>query len=657
MRRLLVTAMAAALVAAVPAPAAALEGVTTSDHVIVSFDGTPIEATLLVPPGVDADAPAPLVLRTHGWGGSRETAPGGGADIDPGSGTLGRLLDEGYVVLTWDSRGFGCSGGTVRIDDPDVEGRDVSALLDWAVANAPIVLDGDGDPVVGMTGGSYAGGIQLAAAAVDDRLDALAPEIAWSDLGYSLNSGDVVNQGWVAFLYSLGTATGTTLGLSPACASGPHVGGGLDPAIDRGVVEFVTAGRPQQGTLDFFAKSSLASFGTDRPVQVPTLVMQGSVDTLFDLTDGYGIYEHVADQGVEARFVAFCGGHVACPASYVDAGDRRHLDDAIVTWFDRHLRGADVDPGPPVEYRTNAGVWTGADAFPATDTGWVELAGRGDGLVALPVLDVPDVAGALTGLQGTGGVPALPITTSSPSPQGDPRAATIPVARADGDDLEVVGIPEITVEVAATTVPLDTALAPLADGVEELGLLRTVDDVLVGQLGPLEGIAGGVTEASGLAGLADARVHLHVKLVHREAGEVLNLQEGSVAVAADGSTTAEVPMPGVAYTLPAGDHLDVQVATHSLMHSSGRVPALVDVAVSGRVPASGPAAPATAPSTGAPEDEPERDGQPEEVADGTDVDELADGATPASAPLPVTGGSLVGGLALLAAAGVVRRRR
>jgi ABC-2 type transport system ATP-binding protein len=55
--------------------------------------------------------------------------------------------------------------------------------------------------------------------------------------------------------------------------------------------------------------------------------MQGSVDTLFDLTDGYGIYEHVRAQGVDARFVAFCGGHVACPGSYADAGDRAYLDE------------------------------------------------------------------------------------------------------------------------------------------------------------------------------------------------------------------------------------------------------------------------------------------------------------------------------------------
>jgi hypothetical protein len=109
---------------------------------------------------------------------------------------------------------------------------------------------------------------------------------------------------------------------------------------------------------------------------VPTLVLQGSTDTLFDLTDGYGIYEHVRDQGVDARFVAFCGGHVACPDTYVDAGDRAHLDDAIAAWFARYLKGEDVDTGAPVEYRTNEGVWRSTTSFPAPEARPVPVAAR-----------------------------------------------------------------------------------------------------------------------------------------------------------------------------------------------------------------------------------------------------------------------------------------
>ncbi len=456
---------AAALAVALLAPtsvAGAQEAPTISSHVVESFDGEPIIATLFLPPGASSDAPVPLVLRTHGWGGTGETSIG--------TGTLARLVAEGYAVLTWDQRGFGCSGGTVRIDDPQVEGRDVSALIDWAVANAPIATV-DGDPIVGMTGGSYAGGIQTATASLDDRLDALAPEISWADLRYSLYSGEVINQGWVAALYAAGKATATLLGMSPDCPAGPQ-DGGLDPAIDQGVTEFVTRGNVGPDTLDFFAKSSLASYGVDTPVTVPTLVMQGSVDTLFDLTDGYRIYEHVRDQDAPARFIAFCGGHVACPASYADAGDRAHLDDAIVDWFARYLKGEDVATGAPIEYRTNEGEWRSAPSMPLPGATAVPLAGEAEGLVVVPVLDVPEVA-ALAGLIAVPeGIPGLPITTSVPTAEGDPRGATFPVAVAEDGPLEILAIPDITLTVSGTTVPLDQVLGPVADALEHAAVVR-----------------------------------------------------------------------------------------------------------------------------------------------------------------------------------------
>lgn len=574
----------ALLVTASPATAQDAD-VTVTHHVIPSFDDTPLEATLLLP-AASAQAPGPLVLRTHGWGGTRET--------QAGTGTLSRLLDQGYAVLTWDQRGFGCSGGEIRINDPDVEGRDVTALLDWAVANAPVAVDDHGDPIVGMSGGSYAGGIQTAGAAVDPRIDALAPEISWSDLGYSLYSGDVVNQGWVAILYSLGVAAGTGQGLDPSCAARPSADA-LDPAIHQAVTEYVTTGRVSAATEAFLAKPSLASYGAQRPVAVPTLVLQGSVDTLFDLTDGYGIYRHVRQQGVDARFVTFCGGHVACPAGYTDAGDRAYLDDAIVAWFARHLRGEDVATGAPVSYRTNEGVWRDAEVFDGPER--VELAGAATGLPVVPVVDLPDPEEilALVAAGPPQGVPALPITSAKVATPGDPRAVTFPVAHAADGPLEVRGIPDVTLTVSGVAVSLDEALAPLGEHAADLPT-RAVGDVLVGSLGPLGsvtgGLLGGIGGDGGSLGGVDGTVNVFVKFVHREAGAVLNLQEGAVRVGlTDGEAVAQVPMPGLAYTIPVGDHLDVEVSTASIMHATGRTPALIDVAVSGAVPVAGNAVP------------------------------------------------------------------
>ena len=104
------------------------------DVTVTSFDGTPIAASFLPATGLAAGSRAPTILMTHGWGLVRDR----GDDTVPldafGAAGTGAQRDAGFNVLTWDSRGFGESGGTVTVDHEDFEGRDVSALLDWLAA-------------------------------------------------------------------------------------------------------------------------------------------------------------------------------------------------------------------------------------------------------------------------------------------------------------------------------------------------------------------------------------------------------------------------------------------------------------------------------------------------------------------------------------------
>ncbi len=621
-RRLTGTVAAGALLLALtPMSAGADEGAQGADpaelgpvsrHVVASSDGTPIVANLFLPEGVSAEEPAELVLETHGWGGTGRTSPGG---------MTGELVDDGYAVLTWDQRGFGCSGGLVHINDPDIEGRDVAALIDFA-DDTGLITQRDGDPVVGMIGGSYSGAIQTAAAAVDDRIDAIAPDMSWSDLTYSLYPGEVVKQGWVTFLYGLGTATAEGEGLDPSCDGGPKPGAGLSPLIHRGVTEFVATGKVSDEVLSFFEASSLAHYGTDRPVAVPTLVTQSAIDTLFNLTDGLGVYEHVRDQGVDARLLVYCGGHVNCPTTYEDGDDTRHLRDAIHDWFAEHLRGEERDHGAAVEYRTNEGEWRSLDEVPTADDAALTLSAAAENLVVAPLLDVPDLETTIAESQSGGGsLQATPLTAAAVSNEADPRAATFEVAHAADGPLELVGVPEVELTVDGTLLetlgelPADV----LQDVLEELSLegLEPVTDEtgeVIGAVPVAGNIADGVT--SGLLGpradeVVPTDVHVFVKFVHREAGEVVNLQEGAVRIGvADGPTTVEVTMPGLAYTIPEGDHLDLQISTASLVHATGRFPAIVDAAVDATVPVVGTAEePTDRERPGPPQ---ERPGPPEE---------------------------------------------
>ena len=204
-----------------------------------SFDGTDLHVSFHP---AKAGKRAPTILMTHGWGGRRERSPDGPSSAAQ-RGTAA-LRKAGFNVLTWDSRGFGDSGGTVTIDYRKNEGRDVRVLLNWLARQPEAKLDRKRDPRVGMHGGSYAGGIQFVAAAIDRRIDAIAPSIAWHSLVTSLYRAETVKGGW----------SSRALRRRADRAAGPahHVGvrdrGGRRQPVGRGpgVVRLARAGRAGQ---------------------------------------------------------------------------------------------------------------------------------------------------------------------------------------------------------------------------------------------------------------------------------------------------------------------------------------------------------------------------------------------------------------------------
>ncbi|NWJ72177.1 ATP-binding cassette domain-containing protein [Pseudonocardia sp. ICBG1122] len=168
---------------AAPAPAAAAAddggavAVTEEKVAVPAGPGQPgtidLDTSLYVPASATAASPAPAVLVAHGFGGSK-------ASVDSDA---RELAARGYVVQTWTARGFGASGGSIGLDDPDREVADASRLVDRLAARADVQRDADGDPRVGVTGGSYGGGLALLLAGYDRRIDAIVPVITWNDLG------------------------------------------------------------------------------------------------------------------------------------------------------------------------------------------------------------------------------------------------------------------------------------------------------------------------------------------------------------------------------------------------------------------------------------------------------------------------------------------
>ena len=80
-------------------------------------------------------------------------------------------------------------------------------LLDWLAQQPGAQLDAPGDPRVGMTGVSYAGGGEFVSAPREKRVDAIAPIIAWHSLLTSLYKEEMVKGGWSSVLVGAGLPT------------------------------------------------------------------------------------------------------------------------------------------------------------------------------------------------------------------------------------------------------------------------------------------------------------------------------------------------------------------------------------------------------------------------------------------------------------------
>ena len=264
------------------------------DVIIPSFDGAPISASFFPAQGLAPGQKAPTILETHGWGAVRDKDENSSTLAPFGQVGLGPLRRAGFNVLTWDSRGFGESGGTVEVDSKDFEGRDVSALLAWLATQPEQQLDAPGDPRAGMTGASYAGGIELVAAGIDHRIDAIAPSIAWHSLLTALYRDDLVKGGWAAALSGLGIPTATALGIiSPAGIQT----GTVDPHITSALAEGLATGHLSDEDRAWFQSRGPGDALVSQ-IRVPTLLVQGTADTLFTPSEAMRNFELLKASGV-----------------------------------------------------------------------------------------------------------------------------------------------------------------------------------------------------------------------------------------------------------------------------------------------------------------------------------------------------------------------
>ena len=363
-----------------PAPPKSVSPGTQSwEFDVTSFDGTQIRAHWFPNPAASKTNAMPTVLKGPGW-----SQPGDTNTVSKGDGIFGdlniaNLWDAGYNVLTWDPRGFGKSGGVVSSNDPAHEGRDTQTLLDWVAAQPGVQLDAPGDPRVGMVGGSYGGGIQLVLASLDCRVDAIVPTIAWHSLGTSLYKSETVKQGWGDQLYSF--AKGHPLD--------PHITSAYESGHATGAISAEDAAWfRSRGPGDSVKK-----------ITIPTLFVQGTVDTLFTLDEAVSNYLILKAKGVPTGMIWFCGGHGVC---LTKAGDQSYTGTAALAWLARYVkRDTSITIGPEFSTVDQNGARFVADAYPVTAGELVTAKGSGAlQLMPTTVSVAPPVAGAPTAVLG-----------------------------------------------------------------------------------------------------------------------------------------------------------------------------------------------------------------------------------------------------------------
>lgn len=311
-RALVLLAGAALALGLVGAPSSAAEQHTATNLCIPSVPETdplepgPVEIclTLFKPSSASKDAKVPMVLHSHGWGGSRDRT----------TGSFQSLLDAGFGVISFDQRGFGESGGKAHIEDPAFEGEDVINVVDFAASLDWVRKDGRSDPVLGAMGGSYGGGFQFVGAFTEimktgsTRFDALAPEITWFSLDGSLAPQDVVRTAWASALYAAGMDAHTS-------------------TVHAGFAEGAATGNWPQA-LDEFLRDNDPQFHVNhgRRLDIPVLFRQGASDNLFPLDQALKNYDRALTDRARRNsiLVGYNGGHAlpsVVPPGYATTGD------------------------------------------------------------------------------------------------------------------------------------------------------------------------------------------------------------------------------------------------------------------------------------------------------------------------------------------------
>jgi hypothetical protein len=283
-----------------------------SRQVDIWSDGTRLSGDLWYPRGLQPGDKRPAVILCHGWGGlrahlNRAYAP--------------EFAKAGYVVLTFDYRGWGDSDSRLVVEEKmpkpnengmiTVRARAIRELVDPSDQTEDIICCIDflsGEPGVdsdriGLWGTSFGGGHVVYVAANDNRVKSIVSQVPSMD------------GAWVYFY------------CQPAKLATQRARGEINP-VPQGVNKIgELKGTPY---LSRIAKYHPVKFAGQ--LKIPTLIIVADQEELMDnKMHGERVYNLVKGN-VPAKFEVFAGTHFE-----IYRKGRLPAIKMAIEWFDRHL--------------------------------------------------------------------------------------------------------------------------------------------------------------------------------------------------------------------------------------------------------------------------------------------------------------------------------
>jgi pimeloyl-ACP methyl ester carboxylesterase len=325
---------AAALVCAGGSSAASSRSAAAQELTITVSGGVQLACGLVLPLGSAPAGGWPGLLLFHGLGQSHTTME----QI-----ALAAFAPAGFASLACDAPGTGASGGTFGLDGP-ADVQDARDLFDWLAARPDV-----SDTQIGAFGLSLGGGLVWNAAAAGVPFKAIVPAITWTDLSSALAPDGIPKSGSIAQLAQV----------IPFSS--------WDPSLTQARTDLLAGNVTSAVTAVAAARSVHPKLHS---LTVPTLLLQGRHDFLFDIDQARAAYNLLA--GPKRLYLGDLGHP---PAANPADEESTYLGEAVA-WFGHYLAGG---PAVPVGVELAHDPWNGTTttftALPTSRLASVSLPG------------------------------------------------------------------------------------------------------------------------------------------------------------------------------------------------------------------------------------------------------------------------------------------